>query len=126
MSPVVIRWNAERKIDSFNAAAERPPLGFIRGGSRQGSAWQPVLDRHAHQRVPCGIELDLVDPFPVTVVRPEFRRALAREPPPIERLAAERDAACTRSSAHGAARRIPSTNGRFPAYRSYPVSGGGW
>ena len=35
------------------------------------------------------MELELVDPLPVAIVRAEPRRMLVREPPPLERLAAE-------------------------------------
>jgi hypothetical protein len=47
---------------------------------------QPVLDARSHQRVPGGMELDLVDPVSEPVVSPEARRILVRKPAPLERL----------------------------------------
>ena len=53
---------------------------------------QPVLDAEAEQRMPCRIELDLVDPLAEAVVRAKPRRVVVREPAELERLAAERRA----------------------------------
>ena len=47
------------------------------------------LQTEAQQRVPGRVELDLVDPLAVAVVRAEHRRMLVREPPPLERLPAQ-------------------------------------
>ena len=54
---------------------------------RPGERVQPVPDGEAHQLVPRRMELDLVDPLAEPVVRPQLRRVLVREPPPLERLA---------------------------------------
>ena len=51
----------------------------------------------AQQRVPGRMELDLVDPLAVAVVRPQDRRVLVRQPPPLQRLAAERPRRTRRS-----------------------------
>ncbi len=48
------------------------------------------VQRQPQERVPGRVELDLVDPLAVAVVRPQDGRMLVREPAPLERLAAER------------------------------------
>ena len=50
---------------------------------------QPVLDARPEQRMPRGVELDLVDPVAEAVVRAQARRILVREPSPLERLAGQ-------------------------------------
>ena len=49
----------------------------------------PRLQPELEQRVPGGVELDLVDLLAVAVVRAEPGRMLVREPAPLERIAAE-------------------------------------
>ena len=61
------------------------------------------LDPEPQQRVPGRVELDLVDPLAVPVVRAQHRRVLVREPPPLERLAAERLARTRRAGLPGRA-----------------------
>ena len=51
---------------------------------------QARVQAEPEQRVPGGMELDLVDPLAVAVVCPQLRRILICEPAPFERLAAER------------------------------------
>ena len=58
-------------------------------GRRPRERVQPVPDGDPHQLVPRRMELDLVDPLAEAVVRPQLRRMLVREPPPLERLAVE-------------------------------------
>ena len=58
-------------------------------GSRQGSAWTPRSTPSAHQPVPGGMELDLVDALAETVVRAQDRRVFVRSRAPRQRLAAE-------------------------------------
>jgi hypothetical protein len=48
------------------------------------------VETEPQQRVPGGVELELVDALAVAVVRSQRRRMLVREPPPFEWLAAER------------------------------------
>ncbi len=72
------------------------------GGTVQVRAWTPVLprcrvqavsDRRRHEVVPGGMELHLVDPVAVPVVRAELRRVLVGEPAQLLRALAARQAA---------------------------------
>jgi hypothetical protein len=59
-----------------------------RGLRRPRRSGQPVLERRPHQLVPVRMELDLVDPVAVAVVRPESGRVLVGDPAPLLRLLA--------------------------------------
>ena len=47
------------------------------------------VEAEPKEGVPGRVELDLVDPLAVAVVRQELRRVLVREAPPLQWLAAE-------------------------------------
>ena len=75
-----------------------------------------VPDARPEQRVPGGVELDLVDAVAEAVVRAELRRVLVREPRPLGGLAREQSSPSevARSTAQAApSRSSASTSGRF-------------
>src|ERR1700730_6265305 len=66
-------------------------MGVRRQGAERAATWQggdSGADRHPHQLVPGGMELDLVDPLAVAIMSPELRGALVGPPAEVERLRA--------------------------------------
>jgi hypothetical protein len=85
----------QRATDSRLDLAEQREEGgacYVRAGSRVDprQRLEAGVEAEPQQRVPGRVELDLVDPLAVAVVRLQARRVLVREPAPFERLAAER------------------------------------
>ena len=87
---------------------DRP--GDVAAGPRRGPgrSVEPVLERGAQQLVVGGMELDLVDAVAEAVVRAQHRRVDVRQPPPLDRLLAARQAPEVGQAVEGPRRALAS------------------